>query len=572
MDATSSLFLQFGLVLGLGTILGYGAYLLKLPLIVAYLAVGVLAAFFGNVDLANSEAFTVFSQIGIAFVLFFIGMEMDIGEIRNLGKPILFGSLCQIIISFAAGFLIASFLGFEQTEAVILGVGLSFSSTIVVVKLLLEKKDINSLYGKLSVGILLVEDLVAIILLMGMSVTSSSFNLGIQNSLPFFALFFKALLLLFTALGLSRFVLKRIFQAVAASTELLFLTALAWCFVFISITIILGFSVTIGAFLAGLALASSPFYYEIQGKVKPLRDFFVMTFFVYLGSQVKFNEVEGVLPLIVAFTVYALIAKPTIYLAVLGMFGFRKHTLYQTALNLSQVSEFSLIIALVALHSGLISSSVVTALALSTVVSIILSSVMISCSRKFYSKLGRLIEFFVHKNNVHAFETKEGVEALAGHVVVIGAHRMGGEVIRYLRRHSIPFVALDFNPRVVKNLMNEKIPAFYGDVGDPEVLEFLNLEDAALIVSTAPDVEDNLILLSEKRRRKLGAYTVTRAGTINEAKQLYDQGADYVVLPELVSGEKVTAILKDHWPTLDFFKGRPEKELNKLFRNRFALG
>lgn len=571
MDHAAPIFLQFGVVLGLGTILGYLAYLARLPLIVAYLLVGVLVAVFGNFDLASSETFIVFSEIGIAFVLFFIGMEMDIGEIRAFGKPILFGALGQIFLSLFLGFLIASFLGFPQTESMLLGVALSFSSTIVVVKLLLEKKDLNSLYGKLSVGILLLEDLVAIILLMGMTVTSSALDLGVQSAMPFFALFFKGLLLLFLTFGLSKYVLRRVFQAVAASTELLFLTALAWCFAFVSLTILLGFSVVIGAFLAGVALASSPFYYEIQGKVKPLRDFFVMTFFVYLGAQVRFDEVVGVLPLIGAFVAYALLVKPLIFLTILGMFGFRKHTLYQTAINLSQISEFSLIVMIVGLKLGLVSSAGVTGLALATVISILLSSVLITSGRKLYPLVGRLVEFFVHNKVVHTIEAKDRAAELEGHVVVVGAHRMGGEVIRYLKRQGIPFVVLDFNPRVVKNLINEKIHAFYGDIGDPEVLEFLNLEGAGLVISTAPDLEDNLILLTEKRRRKIGARTITRAGTINDAKQLYDQGSDYVVLPELVSGERVTSILKDHWPALGFFEGRPEKELNKLFRNKFAL-
>lgn len=571
MDHVAEVFLQFGVVLGLGTVLGYLAHLAKLPLIVAYLFVGVLVSLFGGFDLAHSETFTVFSEIGIAFVLFFIGMEMDVKELKSLGKPILIGALGQIFISMALGFLIAVGLGFPQTESILLGIGLAFSSTIVVVKLLLEKKELNSLYGKLSIGILLLEDLVAIILLMGMTVSSSALNVGVQSAMPFVALFFKGLLLLFLTFGLSKYVLRRVFQAVAASTELLFLTALAWCFAFVSLTILLGFSVVIGAFLAGVALASSPFYYEIQGKVKPLRDFFVMTFFVYLGSQVKFGEVVGVLPLIGALVAYALIVKPVIYMALLGMFGFRKHTIYQTAINLSQISEFSLIVMVVGLKLGLVSSAGVTALALATVVSILLSSVLISNGRRLYGKVGKLVEMFVHDKYVHLIEAKEGHTDLEGHVVVIGAHRMGGEVIRYLKRNTIPFVVLDFNPRVVKNLVNEKIHALYGDVGDPEVLEFLNLEKASLVVSTAPDFDDNSILLTEKRKRKLGAFVVTRAATIADAKRLYDEGADYVVLPELVSGEKITTILKEHWPNLSFFDGRPEKELNKLFRNRFAL-
>lgn len=571
MDQYSTLFLQLAVVLGLAAGIGYVTRLFKLPLVVAYLVAGLSLSLFQVFGVGTSQALTFLPEIGMAFVLFFVGMELDINEVKYLGKPILIASLGQIFISIFAGYLMAMALGFSPTESFYLGAGLAFSSTIVVVKLLLEKKDLTSLYGKLSIGILLLEDLAAIIILMVMTVGNSVLNLGFQNNLPILALFFKGLFLLGLSLGLSRFVLAKVFSAVAKSSELLFLSALAWCFIFVALSEALGFSIVIGAFLAGIALANSPFHLEIQGKVKPLRDFFVTLFFVYLGSQVSFKNLDTVLPLIVIFTGYALVIKPIIFLLILGSFGFRKHTIFQTALNLSQISEFSLVIMMVGLKLGIVSQPVLTAMALTGVISIIISSIMITFSRKIYPKISPFVSFFEHGSFIHQTESKKKEVELEDHVILIGAHRIGGEIVKFLKRESIPFLVLDFNPKIVQRLVGEKIHALYGDIGDPEILEFLNLTSAKLIISTAQDVDDNMILLSEIKTRKAQAVVIARASSILDAEGLYKLGADYVILPEIVTGDFITQILKDHWPNMHFFKERPEIELNKLARNHMAF-
>lgn len=570
MLGSNSLFLQLAIVLGLATAVGYGIKMLRLPLIVAYLVAGVVLSLFQFFDIANSQALMLLPQIGITFVLFFVGMELDLGEIKSLGKAIAVASLGQITIAFLTGFLIAQFLGFPQTESLYLGIGLSFSSTIVVVKLLLERRDLSSLYGKLSLGILLVEDLVAILILMGMSMGNVFVGFNIQTLIPILLLLLKGAALLVLALGLSRYFLAAIFNAAGKSAELMFLSALAWCFIFVAVSILFGFSVVIGAFLAGVALANSPFHFEIQGKVKPLRDFFVTLFFVYLGSQVIFEELPKVLPLIGLFVFYALILKPLVFLLILGSFGFRKHTIFQTALNLSQISEFSLIILMVGTQIGVVPREALTAMALTGVISIIVSSIVISSSSSLYPKMVKFVSFFERKNLNKEPENNKNKE-MEDHVILIGGRWMGREVIKFLKRETIPFLVVDIDPKVVHQLSSERINVLYGDISDPEILDFLDLEKAKLIISTAESDEDNLILLSELKSRKAKATAIIRAATTEEAENLYKAGASYVLLPEIVSGDFVTQILKNHWPRMDYFEGRSEVELKKLSKTHLGF-
>ncbi|OGE30649.1 hypothetical protein A2631_03785 [Candidatus Daviesbacteria bacterium RIFCSPHIGHO2_01_FULL_44_29] len=547
----SNIFVQLALILGISSIFGFMALRTKLPIIIAYLLAGVLIAILPGLNGSNLAVFKFLPDLGIALVLFLIGMELNLWEIKSLGKPIIFTSLCQILITSLAGFTIAYLFNFNTMESFYLGVGLAFSSTVVVIKMLLEKKELNSLFGKLSVGILLIEDLVAIGILMAISVSSSSFHLGLQNSLPLVMLIIKAGGLFLATFLLSRYVLKSVFRAVAGSVELLFLTALTWCFVFTTVAVVLGFSVVIGAFLAGIALASSPYQVQIQGKIKPLRDFFLALFFVYLGAHVHLPDLVKGWPLMVIFTSYILLVKPLIILLCLGVFGFKKHTIFQVAIHLTQLSEFSLVILLVGINAQVAPPYVLSIVSAATVCSVIISTVLISYSREIYKRLSPLLSFFEHKTKTHILEDKLTSE-LIDHVMIFGSHRVGSPIIRFLKREKIPFMVMDFNPKVIEGLRAEDIVAIYGDVGDPDVLEGLQLENARLIICTAEDLADNELLLLECKRRRVRAPIVVTAGQLEDEEILQKLGADYVLIPDKVSADFLVEKLKTHWPQIKF--------------------
>ena len=546
-----SVFLQLAVILSLSSALGFIILKLRLPLVIAYLLTGVALSVFAVFGDHGSSILHTLPEIGIAFVLFLIGMELDLRELKMLGKPIIASSIGQIAISTGVGYAIARFLGFAAAESVYIGLGLAFSSTVVIIKMLLEKRDLASLYGKLSVGILLIEDLVAIAAIMFISIGSSTFSLGFQESLPLLTLIGKAVGMILLAFLLSKYVLERIFDAVAKSVELLFFTAITWCFLFTSLAVMAGFSVVIGAFLAGVALASSSYHIQIQGKIRPLRDFFLALFFVYLGSQVRLEDLHTSWPIILAFTGVALFLKPIACMAILGWFGFRKHTLFQTALNVSQISEFSLIVLLVGIQYGVASPLALSVMAAAVVLSVIISSIMITYSEQLYRLIKNLIPFSDRRTKMNSLHAKSE-EALQDHVVVIGADKVGGAIVEYLKMEKIPTLVLDFNPHIVHKLRESGVSVVYGDLSDPEIIDILQLETARLVISTAAGLFDNEMLLNACKDKKSKATLVVRAIDRAHEQILKDRGADYVILPEKVSGDFLVSQLKTHWPNLKF--------------------
>src|SRR3989344_2234364 len=250
-----NIFYQLALVLVLASGIGLFVFKVKLPLVVAYLITGLILSVVRLFDLGHSPVFEVLPEIGVAFVLFLIGMELKLNELKVLGKPIFVAALGQIFISTLLGFGISRILGFDTTESIYLGLGLTFSSTVVVIKMLLESRDLSSLFGKLSIGILLVEDLVAIVALMLISVGSSALNIGLQSSFPLLLLLIKALGMFLLTFVLSKYILSKVFEYTAHSVELLYITSITWCFAFTSLAVFAGFSIEIGANTAKLVKA-----------------------------------------------------------------------------------------------------------------------------------------------------------------------------------------------------------------------------------------------------------------------------------------------------------------------------
>lgn len=560
----NNIFIQLAIILGLSSALGFITYKLKLPLLIAYLLGGVLLSTVALFDVSQTVVLTFLPEIGIAFVLFLVGMELDLRQLKSFGLPIVIAGVLQIIITSTVGAFIAQSFGMSLIESIYLGIGLSFSSTIVVVKLLIEGRNLDSLYGKLSVGILLLEDILAVVVLLGLTAapTASVFNLGITQALPLLAFAGKVFILLTFAIILSRYILSSLFRAVSESGELLFLTALAWCFIYTSFAQLLGFSVLIGAFLAGVALANSPYHFQIQGKVRPMRDFFVALFFVFLGTKVDFSQIQATYTLILIFTLYAVFVKPVIFLLILGSFGFRKHTLFHTSINLSQISEFSLIILVVGFNFGLLGSGALTVIATSAVLSIIISSLLISKSSVIYKTVSSALGFFERKKP-HFIEGGEKI-ALEDHVVLIGSHQVGEHLVRFFEKEKIPFIVLDFNPYQVEKLTESRMPVIFGDMGDPEVLELLNLEKAKMVISTVPDIHDNKLLIEDLKNMHPGVPVIVRSDSVRDAKNLYKFGASFVYIPDVVSGEYLVDMLRSHLGDRGYFKERPKIEMGKL--------
>lgn len=549
-----NIFYQLALVLVLASSIGLVIFKLKLPLVVAYLLTGLTLSLVRLFDLGHSPVFEVLPEIGIAFVLFLIGMELKLNELKVLGTPIFVTALGQITFSTLVGLGISVLFGFSPVEGMYLGLGLAFSSTVVVIKMLLESRDLASLYGKLAVGILLVEDLVAILVLMLISVLGASGQQAASGWLQLVLLVVKSIGLFVLTFFLSKYILDKVFSYTARSIELLYITSIAWCFAFTSLAVFLGFSVEIGAFLAGVALASSPYHLQIQAKIKPMRDFFLALFFIYLGSTANFNQLGISIPIIVIFTLYALLLKPFIYMTFLSRFGFRKHTLFQTAVSLTHVSEFSLIVLLVGVSAGLVGQDSVSIMATVAVLSITVSSVMISGSKKLYKYLAPLISKFEKHGKGHNFEVKASLK-LTDHIIVIGTHRVGKPIVSYLQESSIPFIAMDFNPSIVRDLVASGVNAVYGDIGDPEIVESLQLESAKLVICTASDMSDNELLLKLAKEKNPKAKVVLRATDADRAHVLKSLGADYVLLPEKVSGDYIVHQLKHYWPDINFKDG-----------------
>ncbi|MBX9765193.1 cation:proton antiporter [Patescibacteria group bacterium] len=550
-----SAFFELAVMLTTACVIGYIAMRIKLPLVIAYLLAGVALSGYA---ISESDILHTLPEIGIAFVLFLIGMELNLGEIRSLGRPIIIATVLQVIVSSIAGYALATYLGFSGTEAFVLGIALAFSSTIVIMKTLAEKRDISSLYGKLSIGILLVEDIIAIIAMVAITENIFSYGFGPELLTPLGIFALKASALIAVAFFFSRFIIGPLFNAMAKSVELLFIAAITWCFVFTSLAVLAGFSVVIGAFLAGVALASSPYQFQIQSRVKPIRVFFVALFFIYIGSQVNLGGIAESLPMILAFTALALLLKPLAYLLGLSLFTFRKRTLFHTSLNMTQVSEFSLIIILLAVQSGFAGPGALSVVAGSAVLSIMISSLMINFSEPLY-------QFF--KPLVGRLQKKEALEILpdtvipplSGHVVVIGADRVGHVVIEHLKKVNIETLILDYNPDTVRRLRDEGYRALYGDVSDSEILANLQLDTAHLIISTASGLRDSLALLEACRRKKVKAQIIVRSAESEQEEALRAAGADYVIFPERVSGDFLVSKLVDEWPNLHFseFKSSP---------------
>lgn len=559
-----NIFFEFSALLFLGALLGVLARVLHQPLILAYIFTGIFIASLSLIKNTPGQTLSFFSSLGIAFLLFLVGLEFRWQDLKIIGRAALLTGLGQIIFTAAFGFLLVLFLGFSILTSLYVAIALTFSSTIIVVKLLSDKNDLQSLYGKIAIGFLLVQDFVAILILIFLAGFSQDVS-QTTTFLNFFLLLPKGLLLFGTLVILSRYVLPKFFRYAASSDEFLFLSAIAWAFLFASFSFKIGFSLETGAFLAGFALANSPYHLQISAKIRPLRDFFLIIFFVVLGLGMNFSALSNYLFPAIILSLFVLIGNPLIVLLILRQLEFKKRTSFLASVTVAQISEFSLIIVVMGQRVGHITSEIVSLVVLVGVITIIVSSYMIIYSNWLYKKLMNFLSIFEKK--VADEPSLSFPKEVAGHTVLVGCSRMGGDLLKVLqekKKEDSSLVIIDFNPLVVKKLTSRGIGVIFGDVSDPEVLETLKLEKAELIISTVSNLEDNLALIDFVIKRGFVGTLVVTASFSQEAIKLYKAGASYVILPHLLGGQHLALLLERHWDDLSYFNWAREYHLSEL--------
>jgi len=555
----NEIFLQIGILIVFATVLTLIVKLFKQPIIPAYILTGlIIGPILGLIT--NTEIISTLSEMGIAFLLFIVGLEIDIKKLRNVVIISSIGGTIRILLLFTLGFILAGLFGiFTLIESVYLGVILAFSSTMVVIKLLSDKRELDTLHARIIVGILLLEDFAAIIALSMLS------NMSLSFSAIIFSLV-KVVVLLCIAFIVSKIILPKILKFAARSQEFLFLVSigvlfgfallseyigvlLSYGFKYLPETILVnlkpGLSIVIGAFIAGIILGNTEYNIEIIGKVKSIRDFFAILFFVSLGMEVVLASLSKIIVPLIVLLIFILGVKPLITMFLVSYFGYKKRPAFLTSISLAQISEFALIIAAQGFMLHHISHDLFSLTVLLAVITMGATTYFIRYEYRIYSKLSKRLNFF-EKFTQHVYEFEYIPKKTTRNVILCGYNRIGYSICKTLRKMHKKILVVDFNPEVIKHLMKKRIPCIYGDVGDVEILERLGLKNVEMVISTVPQKHDNLLLIRKTKEVNSNAIIFVTANQIEEALDLYDAGADYVIMPHFLGGEHVSVLIEEY--------------------------
>lgn len=546
------LFYEITSVLVLAGLIAMLISLLKQPSIVAFILTGLVVGPFGYYQLHQSGVLDVLGQIGVTLLMFMVGLELDFQRVKQLGKVAVYTGLGQIVFTAAIGYALVRLLGFNNLSSWYIALALTFSSTIIVVKLLGEKKDLQSLYARIVVGLLIVQDFVALGILLFLG-GSNAAQADVFRVLPTWqylvAVFVKALLIILLLMWVSKRVFPKFLNRLGKSDELLLVFSLAWALgmaAFMSLPVV-GFSLEIGGFLAGLALANSQLHYEIGARIKSLRDFFIILFFIVFGTKLVFIGIGSLIVAAVALSLFVLVGNPLILMLIMGAMGYKPRTAFFAGVTVAQISEFSFVLVALGNRLGQIGDDVMALVTLVGIITITGSSYMILYSSKLYEWLKTPLSWFDFRNSNLEERFKE--TTLKNHVILAGINRLGSHLILSLNKQNTALVLVDFDPELAVKYAKQGFFVVCGDITDPYIQEQINLSEARLIISTVPALEDNLALLDAVNKASLGKKRKPKlifvAQNEAEARHLYEQEIDYVLSPHFIGGLHLAKILEE---------------------------
>lgn len=529
---------SLGLLIVAAAIFALGTRRLRMPSIVAYLLAGLtVGPLTGLVQM--SDALELISEAGIALLLFLVGLELSLVKVREIGRVAVLAGLGQVVFTAVLGFALCWLLGFNLVEAVVLAIALTFSSTVVVVKLLVEKREMDSLYGRIAVGIFLVQDLVAIVMLtflagLGTRGVASAGDI-VRGVLSAFG---GMIVLSLVMLAAARWVLPKPFAWAARSPETLFIWGLCWCFLAVLAAHALHLSLEIGAFLAGLSLAQLPYNQDLRRRVYPLMNFFIAVFFVSLGVQMELGAAMTHGWSTLLLSLFVIVGNPIVFIWIIARMGYSERTSFFTGVTVAQISEFSFILVAMGVKAGLVSASILSLTALVGVVTIVVSAYLILFNEPLY-------RFVKRAGWLRIFRAKQRDDESApvsrqGHIIVAGMNTLGRELVRRLCADGQTVLAIDTDPAKLADL---RCDTLLGNADNPGLLEDANLPHAALLVSALKIEEVNDMLAH--RCRSHGVRCAINVMDLNAIDNLMEMNPTYLMVPKVDGVKEQARTLKE---------------------------
>lgn len=538
-----NILIDMGVAIVAATFLAYLARAIGQPLLLAYIAAGLLIGPTGFGLVKNDEEIAHIGELGLALLMFIVGLEIDLKKLVSSGRIGAIAGTVQVVLCAALTCVFAVLVGFWGLPALYLGVASAFSSTMIVVKLLSDKSELDTVDGRVTLGILLMQDVLAIVVL------ALQPNLQDPSLLPIGISLASGAALVVGALLVSRYVLPALFAFVAKSPEVVLISAISWCLIVGYLAVLAHFSIAMGALIAGVTLSAFPYSLDVVAKLRSLRDFFVTLFFVALGMQLELGSLQVVLTAIglsaVVIVTRFITTGPALY--VLG-YGARVGSL--ASMSIAQVGEFALVIAALGLSLGHIGRDVASILALSLVITSTISTYFILKNHAIAQRIVLALKRFGVADHRRAESTEADDGGHPRHdIVILGFHRVASSLLHLTQgadeQHD--FQVIDFSPEVFNRLKAMDVPVVYGDISHLDTLEHAGIEHASVVISTVSEDflrgTDNVTLLRQVRRLNPHARVIVSAETLERAKAMYDAGADYVILPRAVTATAFLDVL-----------------------------
>lgn len=527
-------FTEFALLLLIAALVGAVFVRLRQPVLIAYIVVGIALGPAGFGLVSAHDQINLLAQIGVAVLLFIVGLKLDLHHIRHIGPVALATGLGQLAFTIVIGFGLILAMGKDLMTALYVAVALTFSSTIIIVKLLSDKRELDSLHGRIAVGFLIVQDLAVVLAMMAMSAlrTQDPAAAAPEWWMVVLSLGWRMLAAALVIFAFMRYVLPLLVAAMARSQELLLIFALSWAVALAALGAWAGFSMEAGAFVAGFTLASTQYREAINARLGGIRDFLLLFFFIHLGAELDFSTLGQELWSATVLSAFVLVGNPLIVMAIMGYMGYRKRTGFLAGLTVAQISEFSIVFVAMGITLGHVS---VQALGLTTLVGLItitLSTYMILYSHALYERLSPWLGWFERRKPFRELAVeRKPLKADAVDVIVFGLGRFGSRLLRALHDAGVKVVGIDFDPETVRSLKLRRLPVHYGDAENLDFLDSLPVSQARWIVSTLPLPEANVLLLHGLRE---AGYSGQLAVTLRDeqmAQGLKGFGIDKVYMP-----------------------------------------